>query len=178
MGTARKTWFTENIQISCGDTVRDVLWWWLWQHNSLHIWVFWISTKSIVFGLSASVFYCRASHKQQNTVTELKTWKQIRQTGLHGVTWQYNVPNILWQENDQHWQPGSLLDVTHLWPASCCMDGRAKKLFIECEAAEDKRSRSCSLWIQAAKTSHMHKNLFSKVQSRHICSPSVCLYNC
>ncbi len=37
-----------------------------------------------------------------------------------------------------------LLDVTHLWPASCCMDGIAKKLFRECEAAEDERSCYCS----------------------------------
>lgn len=33
----------------------------------------------------------------------------------------------------------SVQDWTHLWPASCCIDGMAKKLFRDCEAADDKR---------------------------------------
>lgn len=33
----------------------------------------------------------------------------------------------------------SVQDVTHLWPASCCIDGMAKKLFRDCAAADNKR---------------------------------------
>lgn len=59
-----------------------------------------------------------------------------------------------------------LLDVTHLWPASCCMDGMAKKLFRECEAAEDKSSYYCNICKQAGtKICYMHTNTFPKVQS-------------
>lgn len=69
---------------------------------------------------------------------------------------------------------GSLTDWgTHRWPASCWMDGMAKKLFRECEAADEERTRYCRLCQQPTKYSQSNncdcQNRGHRTFAAHLC---------
>lgn len=59
------------------------------------------------------------------------------------------------------------MEVTHLWPASCCMDGMAKKLLRECEAAEDKQTVKDKSYMHTNSCLCLHVSFTDRPMMRH-----------